>query len=205
MWWLVWCSILVSCSCWFDVRCYITIIISYTILFLFFWSSSFSPFPSHPPLLIHSIRVGVYCWILISQTHHPQSKTDPACFIGVDGWGVWSLIMWCSVLVCVSCWLLTCGVILLLYYIIYYIIYCYTLILYSSISSYLPPPLPFLSSLLFQSFPSSLPYSILSWSIPLFLYYTLSSSVLSSPPIFLSYPSQYSDPACFIGVDGWGV
>ena len=53
------------------------------------------PLPSLLPLLsllflpniplIQSIRVGVYCWILISQTHLPIRQSDPACFIGVDG------------------------------------------------------------------------------------------------------------------------
>ena len=105
--------------------------------------------------------------------------------------------------VCVSCWwmviwVLTCGVILLLYYYILYIIISYTIIhtytiiiyyyilLYYTIIHYIiSSPLPFLFSSSIPFLPSD-PFC-LSSSFPL--------------PILI----QQFDPACFIGVDGSGV
>ena len=75
---------------------YITII-SYLILYSSYSSDlllflSFSPSSvlfllilSFLPILIHSIRVGIWIHLFIN---NPIQQSDPACFIGVDGWGV---------------------------------------------------------------------------------------------------------------------
>jgi hypothetical protein len=86
-------------------------IIYYTILLLYLilYSSS-SPLLSFPSSSssFHSILVGTYIYLFISHPNNPIflfSKSDPARSIGVDGWGVMCLIVWCSVLVdgyCVS-------------------------------------------------------------------------------------------------------
>ena len=69
-------------------------------LLLFSHSSSSSPSDpnpllplSFPILLIQSIRVGTWIYLLIL---FPIRQFDPACFIGVDGWGVmcWSVSGW---------------------------------------------------------------------------------------------------------------
>ena len=117
--------------------------------------------------------------------------------------------------------------ILLLYYILlYYTIISYTyLILYSSSSSDLSffSPLPFPLLILYSPLHPFLPYSSipscsssLSSSFPfLFASHSQSSSLLFSPSkytcrvflmfIYVRSHSRISDPACFIGVDGWGV
>ena len=106
------------CFIWCDVRCllYLTLlyIIFYTILYyyiiiiiyyilyilyytLLFCSSSSHlpniplPLPFYSPPLIHSIRVGTYLYLFIFSSdlsNIPNQQSDPACFIGVDGWGV---------------------------------------------------------------------------------------------------------------------
>ena len=56
------------------------VLILFSISFQSFIYSSPQPNP-----LIQSIRVGTYSRLFIFQTH---PTFDPACFIGVDGWGV---------------------------------------------------------------------------------------------------------------------
>ena len=34
--------------------------------------------------------------------YYPSNNSDPACFIGVDGWGVWCVFVWCRFEVCVG-------------------------------------------------------------------------------------------------------
>ena len=85
--------------CWWKVigfmfRDVLLLLYYYTYIILY---SSFTPIPVIylPYSLIHSIPVGVYCSILISPrclcSRRIPPTFDPACFIGVDGWGVWSL------------------------------------------------------------------------------------------------------------------
>ena len=67
---------------------FITLLFSSIHLPLFFQSSlPFLPFPIYPIpiLIIQSIRVGIWISLFI---FNPHQQFDPACFIGVDGWGV---------------------------------------------------------------------------------------------------------------------
>ena len=107
-----------------------------------------SPFPTlvHPDLSVNSKYTCRHLDILI---YIPQ-ESDPACFIGVDGWGVWSL----SVSVYVLSWWKLIGVlswcdvfdvrcILLYIYYYYYYILSYTILSSSSVllsSSFFPSP-----------------------------------------------------------------
>ena len=100
----VWCS---RFRLVFDVWCILYYILLYLILsssnplflfpflFLFFCSPHLffpSPLPlpsiffSHPNISFHSIRVGI--WIHLFIFFQYSGQFDPACFIGVDGWGV---------------------------------------------------------------------------------------------------------------------
>ena len=56
---------------------------SFPLYLPYFYNTPIPILPSLHSHLIQSIRVGVYCWILIFSSQYP--KTDPACFIGVDG------------------------------------------------------------------------------------------------------------------------
>ena len=115
-------------------------------------------------------------------------------------------------------------IILLYYYILYYTLPSSSLspppilpiFLYSSSSSFrsssqsiyflsplIPSPLPFLFPPL-QSFPPLLPIFILYVSVLTYTYlYSINiSPIFIFPLLFYSQPSNNSDPACFIGVDG---
>ena len=136
---------------------------------------------SHLPSNIHSIRVGTWIRLFIfsSDLSSISSKqTDPACFIGVDGWGVmWvlvSVLVWYSVCrfdqyVCSS---FRAGVMLgvyyyyiLLLYIIYYTYYILLyLILYSPLLQFSSPSPNLLSSFLFSS---SLQFNPIPLPLPL--------------------------------------
>ena len=60
---------------------------SYSFLLqLLLWSILLLPLPIILPLLIQSIRVGIWIYLLI--LFQLYRCFDPACFIGVDGWGV---------------------------------------------------------------------------------------------------------------------
>ena len=55
---------------------------------LLFFPILISPSSQYPylfPILIQSIRVGIWIHLFI---FNPHQQFDPACFIGVDGWGV---------------------------------------------------------------------------------------------------------------------
>ena len=143
---------------------------------------------------IHSILVGVYCSILIFWIRLVILKWimfiwcfDPACFIGVDGWGVcWERLLescWCFVFVlkCIvltlgvsnwCCWILeSCSCLsvwrivfncIIYYYYYYYILYYYITHTYTHILFYII----LYSSLLLFLLPSDLTLLFLS-SIPI--------------------------------------
>ena len=126
------------------------------------------------------------------------------CLSGWEGNRVRFVLLkgyWSDVLV----WCLTFGVILL------YIIISYTILFSSSdLSSLLPfqssssqPFLPqSISSLLSLSSPSSNPHSKYTCRELVILIYIPDSSSLC---LFMFDRVGCFDPACFIGVDGWGV
>ena len=135
------------------------------------------------------------------------------------------LFVWCFTLGVLgiescSCWLLSVWRMVLYYYIIIYYTYTHIiisyLILYSSFLLLIPnPPFPVFPNLL--SFPSLIQiYHLLSHasrslnhpSIVLPFSPILQSHswiIRSLHSFYLSFIFWCFDPACFIGVDGWGV
>ena len=108
-WWMILDSDRVSGWA-FDVWCSITIyyiiILSFLLLILslisslpnllnfhFPYSSPCLSFPSHPLLPFFMFTFHQF---LLSVFQSSSSKFDPACFIGVDGWGVYFGYVWCS-------------------------------------------------------------------------------------------------------------
>jgi hypothetical protein len=111
--------------------------------------------------------------------------------------GYWCLCSWwCD---CLFRFLagVTLGVTYIYYYILLYIILYYTLLSSTIQPSHLPNNNPF---------PLLLPFSPPIFYHPFHFSY---SPLFPSPLIFLLssflVPIIISDPACFIGVDGWGV
>jgi hypothetical protein len=118
----------------------------------------------------------------------------------VDGWGVWCVFVWCSVLfwgwaggcylaferlkVDIRCYIVYYYYIIILYTIIYYILYSY--LIFSSYSSPILPIFssPFYSSLLFLS----------QYSFPIFILYlsVLTYTYLYSIFLILSQTSYLS-------------
>jgi hypothetical protein len=95
-----------------------------------------------------------YSYLYILEVILDTRQTDPACFIGVDGWGVggWIMFIWCLdgklvgvTWLCLSgcsCWLLSSWVIDVWCYIVYITIiilyyYTYTIIYYTIIIYYI--------------------------------------------------------------------
>ena len=104
-----------------------------------------------------------------------------------------------------ACWLLTLGVYYILYY--YILLYIYYYILYYTLLFCSSFPLSSYSSLLFflsSPFLSSSSHPTLLSPIPSSHSLNTCRHLLMFIYIAITSPG-YSDPACFIGVDGWGV
>ena len=180
--------------------------------------SSISLFIFHKNLTPHVLSDGNVEWC---------SFISIQLCVRVLGLSIWRLT-WCSVLVCVSCWfdvwcyMLYIIILLLYYYILLYIIHILLYLIYyiplpfllflppsSTLLLFYPSPSIFLffyssSSSLLSSNPSTLPPPNIPHSKYTCRHLDILIYVRSHPnPIFQSH--QQFDPACFIGVDGWGV
>jgi hypothetical protein len=206
-------------------------ILYYTLLFLLLLSFLFLLSSSLLFLfyfLIHSILVGSCRYLFISQTHLPiwprmfyrsgWLRCDVVKYVGNPVWVCvlcFELVLTLGVVLCYILYITIIIHILLLYIYYYYILYSSDLIFSQSIFFF---PILFLllllsfiffPPLLSQSF-SSHPYPNLSSSLlPFPIFQThLIHSILVGTYIYLFILFQLSrcvDPACFIGVDGWGV
>ena len=134
------------------------------------------------------------------------NNSDPACFIGVDGWGVWCVFVSGCVL---SVWRLTwCSRFRLVfdvwcyYYILLYIHIIISIIIYYITISYL---ILYSSYHLSSSPLSNIPFLSSSHLSNLLIPFIQSIRVGSSISLFIFQTQPTFDPACFIGVDGWGV
>ena len=190
--------------------------------YLLFRSISFSSFPL--PIITFTLYLSIVTYGYLCSINTFQDNLTPHVLsewmVEVCGKYLCGVRFWCFVLV----WwcrfeLVWCLVLYIIYYILLYIYYYYILlyIIHILLLYYYTYTIIIYYTILFYSSSSLLPFHLSSHTLliplppSLLLIYSFPSSSFILYLSVLTYTylyyltQQISDPACFIGVDGWGV